>query len=254
MPTYVCSDIHGHFNEWMKLIETCKIDLENGDRFFILGDIIDRGPHSKACVDYALHLKARYPDQVIYLMGNHEQMMLQFLQTDPANEMHFLAYGERWTRNGGLATINAYLGNIPEAKTTYETLQFVQNEFHIQHPDTIEQLSKLPYYHLTEDFAFVHAGFQTNIPLKEQDPFQMAWIRDAFYETFQAVSDDPLENKTIIHGHTPIQNFPDYNGEDYYDGKHHIGIDGGAAARKKIIMLKIDETSQLSAQTLFFTN
>src|SRR5699024_4020793 len=226
MSTYVCSDIHGHFNEWMELIETCNIHLENGDRFFILGDIIDRGPHSKACVDYALHLQANYPNQVIYLRGNHEQMMLQFLQADPANKTDFLTFGERWTRNGGLATISAFLDHIPEAATTYETLQIIQKEFNAQHPDTIQQLNKLPYYHLTYDFAFVHAGLQTNIPLQEQDPYQMVWIRDAFYENFQAAPGDPLENKTIIHGHTPIQNFPDYNGEAYYDGKHHIGIDG----------------------------
>ena len=42
MSYYVCSDIHGRFDRYQKLLD--QIQLTSDDRLFILGDVIDRNP------------------------------------------------------------------------------------------------------------------------------------------------------------------------------------------------------------------
>ena len=58
----------------------------NGTAAFI-GDYIDRGPHAREVVDYLLSL----PFRSVFLMGNHEQMLLDFLAGQ--NEELFLLNG-----------------------------------------------------------------------------------------------------------------------------------------------------------------
>lgn len=43
MATYVISDIHGQYDMFMELLE--KIPLKDSDTLYILGDVVDRGPH-----------------------------------------------------------------------------------------------------------------------------------------------------------------------------------------------------------------
>lgn len=41
--TYVISDIHGEYDLFMELLE--KINLKEPDTLYVLGDVLDRGPH-----------------------------------------------------------------------------------------------------------------------------------------------------------------------------------------------------------------
>ena len=41
--TYVISDIHGEYDKFVELLD--KIKLQDTDTLYILGDILDRGPH-----------------------------------------------------------------------------------------------------------------------------------------------------------------------------------------------------------------
>lgn len=43
MATYVISDIHGQYKMFLDLLD--KIKLKDTDTLYILGDILDRGPH-----------------------------------------------------------------------------------------------------------------------------------------------------------------------------------------------------------------
>ena len=43
MATYVISDIHGQYDMFMELLG--KIPLKDSDTLYILGDVVDRGPH-----------------------------------------------------------------------------------------------------------------------------------------------------------------------------------------------------------------
>ncbi len=43
LANYVISDIHGHYEYYVKMME--KIKFSNADMLYILGDVIDRGSH-----------------------------------------------------------------------------------------------------------------------------------------------------------------------------------------------------------------
>lgn len=244
MSTFVCTDIHGYFVPWMKGLQKVGLSLDDGDKLIILGDLLDRGPDSLKCMQFALDLKQKYPENVVYLKGNHEQMFLVFLGIDPNEpngKVNLDLTFRQWTNNGGLQALRSLLPDF--AKYSVEEIQVL---LRIEYELLILQLEALPLYHIEEDFAFVHAGFLSNTRLIEQEEDDMLWIREDFFTSFEAVKGDVLENKTIIHGHTPVVHIPGYRGKKEFVGKHHIGIDGGAAMGKEIFIFNTDSMKSQS--------
>ena len=68
-------------------------------RLIFIGDYIDRGPNSGAAIETIRDLQRRDPDNVICLMGNHEDMLLDAI--DNGDPWH-------WLDNGGGATLASY--------------------------------------------------------------------------------------------------------------------------------------------------
>lgn len=246
MATYVCSDIHGQFFTWLSAIAKSGLSLENGDKFIILGDLIDRGEESLACVKYALELKERYPNQVTYLRGNHEQLFLDFVNIrDPLSiegYMDLQMIGGNWLLNGGRKTVSSF---FPKSDTS--SLVELHKMFNESYSEIIQKLNELPYYKVDEELncVYVHAGFETGKPLEQQDKLNMLWIREGFLDGFKACEGDVLKGKIIVHGHTPVQYMHEYsspyNGQGFYKGEYHLNVDGGAALRDKLLVVKIDD-------------
>ena len=63
--TYVVSDIHGEYELFIRLLE--EIHLKETDTLYVLGDILDRGPHPIQII-----LKLMEMPTVVCLTGNHE--------------------------------------------------------------------------------------------------------------------------------------------------------------------------------------
>src|SRR5699024_2378735 len=124
--------------------------------------------------------------------------LLDFLQLDPKKEEDLYAFGERWTRNGGIQTIASFFPNIQKTTDLPEILHETYHLFWEEEATLIHKLQQLPYYYVADPFVFVHAGFMANTPLADQPQHEMVWIRDDFYLQFQPVKGDVLENKTII--------------------------------------------------------
>ena len=72
MATYVLSDIHGEYAMLRKMLE--KINFSDQDTLYVLGDVIDRGPHPVKALQYLMQLP-----NAICLAGNHELMAVQAL-------------------------------------------------------------------------------------------------------------------------------------------------------------------------------
>ncbi len=86
---YVCSDIHGQYNKFLKLLK--KIDFSEKDEMYIIGDVIDRGPHP---IDVLMHIITS--SNMHLLIGNHEHMMLS-ARTDADRQL--------WKKNGSDTTL-----------------------------------------------------------------------------------------------------------------------------------------------------
>ena len=75
---YAMSDIHGHYDEFIESLP--KVDLTDTDnRLLLLGDYIDGGSQSFQVILKIIELEKKFPDQVITLLGNHEEYFSEWL-------------------------------------------------------------------------------------------------------------------------------------------------------------------------------
>ena len=173
---FAIGDIHGSYDRLKTLMDKIPIDFSR-DTLVFIGDYIDRGPHSVEVVDYLMQLKNRVPG-VIFLKGNHEDMLDKFINGD-----------DRFTYllNGGQQTLDSYLTKP------------VQSDFYPIPPDHMDFFKSLRLYYETEEFIFVHAGLRPRVPLESQKPQDLLWIRDKFVSTKYDFG------KRVIFGHTPLK-------------------------------------------------
>ena len=173
---FAIGDIHGCYDRLKALMEKIPIDCSR-DALVFIGDYIDRGPHSVEVVDYLIQLKNRFPE-VIFLKGNHEDMLDKFI--NGADRSTYLL-------NGGQQTLDSYLTKP------------VQSESFPIPPDHMEFFKSLRLYYETEEFIFVHAGLRPRVPLESQNTEDLLWIRDKFVSTKYNFG------KRVIFGHTPLK-------------------------------------------------
>ena len=110
MATYVISDIHGELDRFEELLD--KIGLRETDMLYVLGDVLDRGPHPVKTL-----LKLMEMPNAICIAGNHEIMALECLEflrkeiTDISIEEldeKMLENLVTWQYNGSLTTIKEF--------------------------------------------------------------------------------------------------------------------------------------------------
>ena len=74
MSTYITADIHGELDRFEAMLDG--IGLGRDDRLYILGDTVDRGPAPLDTLYRIMSMK-----NVRLLLGNHEEMLMNYLLT-----------------------------------------------------------------------------------------------------------------------------------------------------------------------------
>jgi serine/threonine protein phosphatase 1 len=207
---YAVGDIHGRLDLLQKLWTMIEADAEGAALHKVVifvGDYVDRGRDSKGVIDFLLQAKLK-GGEVICLRGNHDQSVLDFIAD--AN------FYRAWRPYGAPETLLSY-GVMPPRFDDQEGLEKTRMEF-VQKcpPEHIGFFQNLSYSHFVGGYMFAHAGAKPGIPLEEQDPYDLLWIRDEFLNSRHSFE------KVVVHGHTP---------QDVAARRtNRIGIDTGAYA------------------------
>jgi len=193
MTLYALGDIHGHLDKLQSahdLVEADRAREGAGDAPLIhVGDLVDRGPDSDKVIRTLADLTASDP-RAIVLKGNHDAMFVEFMTKRPSRwgEVRYLH-----PNIGGKATLASYgVEEHGTARTLHDKAIKVVPE------EDIAFMTDLPTSFTAGECLFVHAGIRPGIPLDEQDPTDLIWIRDTFL--FDTRDHGPL----VVHGHTPV--------------------------------------------------
>ncbi len=186
---HAVGDIHGCAGLLDGLLSLIAGDSGGDFRLIFLGDYVDRGSDSKAVIDRLIRVKQDRPETV-FLKGNHEQAMLDFLAAPDLNE--------EWLHWGGDKTLESYgLANIWTKHPND-----IAREFAAQLPQSHRDfLAGLELWRVFGDYAFVHAGFRPGVAIDAQSEQDCLWIRGDFHNA----AADKRPDKVVVHGHHPVR-------------------------------------------------
>jgi serine/threonine protein phosphatase 1 len=200
MNIYAIGDIHGCLSELTslhkKILTNDKFKVKE-DLLIYLGDYIDRGLKSKQVIDQIIKLKNKQI-KTIHLMGNHEELMIDFLFNKKNNIKNWLNFGADQTFKSYDIEIVEFIKDGFEDNIIDRLRDVLLKKMGSDH---IDFLNNLELTYSTEKYLFVHAGIDPNKNITEQTKKDYLWSRssDFFHKDFKT-------EKTIIHGHTPEQN------------------------------------------------
>lgn len=202
---YAMSDLHGCYDKYIKMLE--KINFNDEDTLYILGDIVDRGPDGIKIYQDMMKRK-----NVIAILGNHDYTALRMFKKIYNREEfdYFDLRYKMWIMIGGEPTNNAFrelskaeqleIINYISQFTIFKDISVDGNKFWLSH--TIPQKDRMLH-----DYNLEREDFIAGAPEYDKKYY---------------------DNKYIVTGHTPtIFIGPKYDGKIYIKN-NHIAIDCGA--------------------------
>jgi serine/threonine protein phosphatase 1 len=206
---YAIGDIHGRLDLLEEMLDRIAAEEAVRERcptyLVFLGDLIDRGPDSAGVI-------ARLRDcgwdyiKPVFILGNHEEMMLRVLGEEP------WLVGD-WLSHGGYECAQSYGVPVGRLATLSAEDSAKMLRAHIPSEDVVF-LQQFADSFRFGDYLFVHAGIRPGVPVERQTTQDLRWIREGFLDTER---DDAM---VVVHGHTISEEPEDVPGR--------IGIDTGA--------------------------
>src|ERR1043166_4555523 len=194
--TFAIGDVHGCVDKLRALLAACEQVRGGRDaRYVLIGDYIDRGPHSRDVVDFLIDRQRGEGSRLVCLRGNHEQMLI-----DAAATRRTVPDLLDWLSNGGEQTLHSYgIGDPASLPGSH-----------------LEWIRTLPLSFSDSQRHYVHAGTRPGSALADQPAEALLWIREPF------LSSEMPHAGFIVHGHTPTRSgLPDLRA-------HRLNVDTGA--------------------------
>ncbi|MEM9619271.1 MAG: metallophosphoesterase family protein [Pseudomonadota bacterium] len=232
---YAVGDIHGCLEELNSLLDKIQEDNKAASVFqtsgsndrqqhttslIFLGDYVDRGPDSRGVIERLIALKKHAPDTV-FLKGNHEALMLDYL-SNPHETEHWLDWG-------GEETLKSYGVSPVAGRTNDDLAATLKDKLPESHASFLQSLNLI---HLEGDYLFVHAGLRPGVALHDQQEEDLLWVRKKFHK--MNASDRP--EQVVVHGHQPV--------EKPLDAGWRIDVDTGACWSGRLTAVVLEETSR----------
>jgi serine/threonine protein phosphatase 1 len=214
-------DIHGRLDLLDQLLAKIDADLEarpvRKSMLVFVGDLIDRGPQSAQVIE-RLRTYRRTGVRPIFLLGNHEEVLLRILGGEQS-------LTSSWLRFGGVQCLKSYgvdagtLGSADDSATLAAIRAAVPQE-HVEFLKSFIDTCRFG------DYLFVHAGIRPGVELEQQTQTDLRWIREPF------LFDETDHGFTVVHGHTISP--------EVEERRNRIGIDTGAYRTGVLTALVID--------------
>src|SRR5690348_2213476 len=188
---YVVGDIHGRLDLLEDLLAKIHAELQHRPArktlLVFVGDLIDRGPSSAQVLE-RLRTYRRQGIQTVFLLGNHEEVLLRILGGD--SELI-----TKWRWFGGSECLQSYGVDPAEIArlTGADALALVRGAIPREHVEFLETFADSCRF---GDYLFVHAGIRPGIQLELQTQSDLRWIREPF------LFDDSDHGFVVVHGHT----------------------------------------------------
>lgn len=210
-PFFVIGDIHGCHAQ-MQTLEAQMEARDTGAMRIYVGDYTDRGEAS-APVLRDLFAKRNDP-KMVCLAGNHEDMLLKFIdQPETA--------GARWLKFGGLQTVASFGVRGLSAGADGAALSAGAMALSAaMGPDMLGWLRTLPTQWHSGNVAVVHAGADPALPLSMQSEKTLKWGHPDFDRVLRT------DDTWVVHGHTIVDQATAQAGK--------IAVDTGAYATGRL--------------------
>lgn len=191
---YAIGDIHGELPLLEELIDEIRWDArqkpDRDHKLIFIGDYVDRGLHSRQVVDLVMNGIDGF--ETICLRGNHEQMLIDFLDM-PTHEK---AISLKRDFVGGTETLQSYGLDIDELILDLQNEVSIEGKLRAIPEEHSRWMANLPHWHFEDGFCFVHAGVRPGIHVEAQQERDALWIRGDFTDS------DHDHGRVIVHGHT----------------------------------------------------
>ena len=223
---FAVGDIHG-CKELLNVIHNKIIEAsknKEGEKLLIyLGDYIDREPDIKGTIQTLIDFQPENFTKV-FLLGNHEQMLLDFM-AGKRNSLYI------WLGNGGLETLESYgsdMNSYIDHSMELKDEELIRKQFTRLLPFSHKNFfNQLILNYEWGNYFFVHAGINPDLPIEKQEKETMLWTREKnFFNPKMTCS------KIIVHGHTPVEKIEKY--------PFRINLDTGSFYSGKLSCLKIE--------------
>ncbi|PCI42972.1 MAG: serine/threonine protein phosphatase [Alphaproteobacteria bacterium] len=208
---YAIGDIHGRLDLLQRLLG----QFEAETPVFCVGDYVDRGEHSAEVLRF-LHANPA----ITCLKGNHEMMLLGFLDSPKSK-------GGNWLRFGGLQTLASFgITGLSETAASGDLEKASAALKAAMGAPLIDWLRHLPLSWQSGNVALVHAGADPMIEIAGQREDFLVWGHPEFAKTPRP------DGLWVVHGHTIV------DAPLAKDGR--ISIDTGAYATGRLTAARID--------------
>jgi len=167
---FAVSDIHGNYPALIEALKNAGFDENNESHLLVvLGDHFDRGEYSVSVYEYLKDLTDK--GRAITIMGNHDLMLIDYLEGTVLDPFNYFRNGERetfadfWHRTAPFESWCMIDKNIPEAEMTVgdfaRWLNIARKDINEEYPELLNWLKNQPYYFETKNYIFTHGAIDT---------------------------------------------------------------------------------------------
>lgn len=222
---YIVGDIHGCADKLASLLDRLDADIaaaqDRDTHLVFVGDYIDRGDESAAVLAFLHDLSRDDAAAVTCLVGNHEAMMLDYID-DP------IGPARRWLRHGGVQTMASFGVPLPAALDNPSMADLLDAASDLRAAigdDQMAWLRSLPRSWSSGNLWVVHAGADPEVAMSAQDDNTLIWGHEMFYTAERS------DGQWVAVGHQPV--------EAAFAAGGRIALDTGAVYGRSLTAARI---------------